>query len=118
MAIAAAIALIFMDVLAVSCGNFPPTMTRDAAGKSTASSHRCEWPETCRNVGGNAWLSHGCTTSTRGIVRRRFAQENFHEVVSGGMRDRSRRDRLAPRRGAGFPFRRWRRRSGDRDEGP
>ena len=43
-------------------------MTRDAAGKSTVSSHRCEWPETCRNVGGNAWLSHRYTTSTRGIA--------------------------------------------------
>src|SRR5215831_17822479 len=68
-------------------GISPPTMTRDAAGKSTASSHRCEWPETCRNVGGNAWLSRRCTrvASRADDSRRRIAMRWSAAVCAIGV---------------------------------
>src|SRR5262249_37573895 len=71
MAMAAAIAVIFMGCPRRSAaGISPPTMTRGGARKSTASSHPCERPETCRNVGGNAWLSHRCVASRAEDTRR------------------------------------------------
>src|SRR5260370_19525901 len=70
-------------VLAVALEKFfPPTVTRSAAGKSTVSSHGCKGIEICRNIVGNAWLSHRRVTSTGGTQKSAGAFEMRWSAVA------------------------------------
>src|SRR5436190_8936098 len=100
-AIAAAIVIIFMDVLACSpAGVLPRTMTRGAhAAKRIMLSHRCEWRQACRKFGAAASLARDRLTPRD----RHGAERNKHAMVGVGVRQRARCGRRRERARASLP---------------
>src|SRR5438874_1347672 len=86
-AIAAAIVIIFMDVLACSPpGVLPRTMTRGAhAAKRIMLSHRCERRQACRKIGATASLPRVTDDAARSARRTETGMRWSVLVLAGAL---------------------------------